>query len=54
MFEQAKGYAYDYMDKVHDRKVFPTDEALAGVVNFDEPMPEAGGVRSQHGDKQGW
>lgn len=43
MFEQAKGYAYEYMDQVYEREVFPTDEALAGLANFDEPVPEAGG-----------
>lgn len=43
MFEQAKGYAYEYMDGVYNREVFPKDEALAGLVAFDEPMPEAGG-----------
>jgi len=43
MFEQAKGYAYEYMDQVYEREVFPTDEALAGLANFDEPVPETGG-----------
>jgi glutamate/tyrosine decarboxylase-like PLP-dependent enzyme len=43
LFEQAKDYAYDYMDKAYEREVFPTDEALAGLANFDESMPETGG-----------
>ena len=43
LFEQAKGYAYEYMDGVYDREVFPTDEALAGLASFDEPMPETSG-----------
>ncbi|MDX9864088.1 MAG: aminotransferase class V-fold PLP-dependent enzyme [Anaerolineaceae bacterium] len=43
LFEQAKGYAYAYMDGVYDREVFPIDEALAGLSAFDEPIPETGG-----------
>ena len=43
MFEQVKGYAYEYMDGALDREVFPTDAALAKLTAFDEPMPETGG-----------
>ncbi len=41
MFEQAKEYAYAYMDGVFDRNVFPTREALDGLRAFDEPLPQA-------------
>lgn len=41
MFEQAKEYAYAYMDGVFDRNVFPTPAALDGLRAFDEPLPQA-------------
>jgi glutamate/tyrosine decarboxylase-like PLP-dependent enzyme len=47
LFEQAKGYAYEYMDQVYDREVFPTDEACQNLAAFNEPMPEAGGDPSE-------
>lgn len=40
MFEQAKNYAYAYMDGVFDRNVFPTQGALDGLTAFDEPLPQ--------------
>ncbi|HEY1045716.1 MAG TPA: aminotransferase class V-fold PLP-dependent enzyme [Bacteroidia bacterium] len=40
IFEQAKVYAYDYADKVTERNVYPTDEALENLRVFDEPLPE--------------
>ena len=40
-FEQAKSFAYDYMDGVYDRNVFPTDEAIKALSVFDEPLPAA-------------
>lgn len=40
VFEQARSYAYDYMDKVSDRSVTPSEEALKGLGIFDEPLPE--------------
>lgn len=39
LFEQAKSHAYAYMDGVYDRHVFPTDEAIANLSVFDEPLP---------------
>jgi len=42
-FEQAKSYAFTYMDEVFDRNVFPTEAALANLNAFDEPLPEAPG-----------
>ena len=41
LFEQAKSYAYAYMDGVYDRNVFPTDEAIRALSAFDEPLPTA-------------
>ncbi len=43
LFEQAKSYAYDYMDGVFERNVFPTETALKNLVAFDEPLPAAPG-----------
>lgn len=39
--EQAKSYAYAYMDGVHERNVFPSDEAVKNLAVFDEPFPVA-------------
>lgn len=39
IFEQAKTYAFDYAEKVSERNVYPTEEALANLKVFDEPMP---------------
>jgi glutamate/tyrosine decarboxylase-like PLP-dependent enzyme len=43
LFEQAKSYAYAYMDGVYDRNVFPTDEAIKALSVFDEALPTAPG-----------
>jgi glutamate/tyrosine decarboxylase-like PLP-dependent enzyme len=39
LFEQAKSYAYSYIDSVFDRKVYPTDDAIKTLSAFDEPFP---------------
>ena len=39
LFEQAKSYAYAYMDGVYDRNVFPTDEAIKTLSVFEESLP---------------
>ena len=41
LFEQAKSYAYEYMDGIFDREVFPSEAALANLKAFDEPLPDA-------------
>jgi glutamate/tyrosine decarboxylase-like PLP-dependent enzyme len=41
LFEQAKSYAYAYMDALHDRPVFPTEESLTRLDIFDEKLQEA-------------
>ena len=40
LLEQAKEYAFDYLDGVSNRRVSPDVDALAGLAAFDEPMPE--------------
>ncbi len=40
IFEQVKSYAYDYMDNIDERPVFPSDEALKGLDFFDEPLSD--------------
>ena len=40
LFEQAKSYAYDYMDGVSQREVYPTAEAINNLAHFDEAVPE--------------
>jgi len=39
IFEQAKGYAFDYADKALERNVFPTDAAINNLNQFVEDMP---------------
>lgn len=40
LFEQAKQYAFDYIDQIESKPVYPTDEALANLDVFDEPVPD--------------
>ncbi|MEM5773728.1 MAG: hypothetical protein AAGU05_01910, partial [Anaerolineaceae bacterium] len=39
-FEQAKEYAFSYLDEVYDRNVFPTPQAINRLKEFDEPVPQ--------------
>lgn len=41
LFEQAKAYAYAYLDELPHRPVFPSPEALEALTVFDEPLPES-------------
>jgi glutamate/tyrosine decarboxylase-like PLP-dependent enzyme len=43
LFEQAKGYAYAYLDAAFQRNVSPGDEAIRNLEVFDEPFPAAPG-----------
>ena len=43
LFEQAKAYAYAYMDGIRDRNVLPTDQATKALDIFDEPFPTTPG-----------
>ncbi len=40
ILEQAKQYAFDYLDGVSDRRVSPDSDTLSGLAAFDEPMPQ--------------
>ncbi len=40
LFEQVKSYAYEYMDGVDERDVYPTPQAIQNLTHFDEPVPE--------------
>ncbi len=39
LFENAKTYAYDYMDTITQRPVFPAQDAIKALELFNEPMP---------------
>ena len=39
LFEQAKGYAFEYAEAIADRSVFPTPQAIADLEQFVEAMP---------------
>ena len=41
LFEQAKKYAFEYIDEMPERMVFPAEGALQGLAQFDEPLPAA-------------
>ena len=43
LFEQAKGYAYEYADAASERKVFPSQQALADLEQFVEDLPARSG-----------
>ncbi len=40
IYEQVVGYAFDYLDTIVDRRVFPSDEALAQLAQLGEPLPD--------------
>lgn len=48
IFEQAQTYAFQYLEQVFERNVYPTEAALSNLQFFEEPMPkepaEAAGV----------
>jgi hypothetical protein len=39
LFEQARIFAFDYMDGIKDRNVFPRDEAIKNMAIYDERLP---------------
>lgn len=41
LFEQARSYAYRYLDQQGIRSVFPSAQAIAGLSHFDETLPES-------------
>lgn len=42
IFEMAKDYAFDYMDGISERHVYPKEEDLLKLKNFYEPLPQVG------------
>ncbi len=42
LLDQAHYYASDYLNGVDSREVFPTDESIARLAVFDEPLPVTG------------
>ncbi len=40
VFKSAQEYAFDYVDTILFRNVYPTKEAIEGLSNFDEELPE--------------
>ena len=40
LFEQARSYAYSYMDNIHSRPVFPDSENVEKLAAFDEALPQ--------------
>ena len=41
IFRLANDYAFDYADKALDRNVFPVDQAIAQLEQFEEPLPDS-------------
>ncbi|HAG70944.1 MAG TPA: aspartate aminotransferase family protein, partial [Gammaproteobacteria bacterium] len=41
--EQAKDYAFDYLNKALERSPFPSNEAIINLKNFEEPFPKSTG-----------
>ena len=39
LLEQAKSYAYAYMDAANQRRVFPDNAAIERLAIFDEAVP---------------
>lgn len=40
LFEQAKTYAFDYMDKLQKMDIYPSDEAILELEVFNEPLAD--------------
>lgn len=41
LLEQAKEYAFDYLDRSLERNPFPSLEAIESLKNFEEPLPNS-------------
>ena len=39
IFEDAKKYAYDYLDNANDRNVYPSKQAIENLNKFEEELP---------------
>ena len=42
IFEKAKDYAFDYMDGISERHVYPKEEDFLKLKKFYEPLPQVG------------
>ncbi len=40
LYEQARTYAFDYIDNLEKSRVYPDESAIAALESFDEPLPE--------------
>ncbi|WP_109298873.1 aminotransferase class V-fold PLP-dependent enzyme [Aquimarina sp. AU474] len=40
LFEQARSYAYEYIDGIEEMNVFPSQSSLKNLTRFDEPLQE--------------
>ena len=40
LFEQAKKFAFEYLDTFQNRNVYPTEKALSDLAKFDQSLPE--------------
>lgn len=43
IFEQARQYAYAYIDEIDEMDVFPSAQSLTNLSAFDEPLPDKPG-----------
>lgn len=41
LFEQAQEYGFKYLEEAASRNVYPTEEAIAQLAFFEEPLPES-------------
>ena len=39
IFEQSQQYAFEYLENIFDRNVYPTEDAINDLSNFDEDLP---------------
>lgn len=47
IFEEALQYAFQYIDEVYDRNIYPSEEALADLTHFEESLPQKSGNASE-------
>jgi len=40
IYEQVVKYAFDYLDNIHERRVYPSQDALELLASFDERLPQ--------------
>ena len=39
IFKQAQQYSFEYLESIFDRNVYPTEESITNLSNFDEELP---------------